>query len=60
MICASQFASDNLNYLPDGEQISGASVTSHKFTGDERDSETTLDHTWFRQFKFSIETREGS
>jgi RHS repeat-associated protein len=45
-----QSIADNLDYLPFGEQISGASVTSHKFTSDERDSETTLDHTWFRQY----------
>src|SRR3989454_651589 len=45
-----QSIADNLDYLPYGEQISGASVTTHKFTGDERDSETTLDHTWFRQY----------
>ncbi len=24
--------------------------SAHKFTGDERDSETGLDHTWFRQY----------
>ena len=41
---------DNLDFLPFGEQTAGSSVTSHKFTGDERDSETTLDHTWFRQY----------
>src|SRR2546426_8012462 len=45
-----QSIADNLDYLPYGEQISGASVTTHKFTGDERDSETGLDHTWFRQY----------
>lgn len=27
-----------------------ATSTTHKFTSDERDSETTLDHTWFRQY----------
>src|SRR5260370_30819397 len=45
---------DNLDYLPFGEQISGSSVTSHKFTSDERDSESGLDHTWFRQYSSSL------
>jgi len=25
-------------------------ITAHKLTGDKRDSETSLDHTWFRQY----------
>ena len=33
-----------------GKLIAGASDTSHKFTGLERDSESGLDHTWFRQY----------
>ncbi len=45
---------DNLDFLPFGEQISGASVTTHKFTSDERDSETNLDHTLFRQYSSSL------
>jgi RHS repeat-associated protein len=53
-----QTIADNMDYLPFGEQISGASTTTHKFTSDERDSETAsspganngLDHTWFRQY----------
>src|SRR5262249_26696634 len=44
-----QTLADNLDYLPFGEQISGASVSTHKFTGFERDPETSLDHTWFRK-----------
>ena len=30
--------------------VGDTSITTHKFTGDERDSETNLDHTWFRQY----------
>ncbi len=45
-----QSIADNLDYLPYGEQTAGDTVTTHKFTGDERDSETSLDHTWFRQY----------
>ena len=40
----------DLDFLPFGEQLAGGSTTTHKFTGDERDSETSLDHTWFRQY----------
>ena len=28
--------------------------TTHKFTGDERDSETNLDHTWFRNYSSQL------
>src|SRR5437867_9323456 len=35
---------DNLDYLPFGEQIAGSSVTTHKFTGYESDSESSLDY----------------
>jgi RHS repeat-associated protein len=35
---------DNLDYLPFGEQISGGTSTTHKFTGKERDAETGLDY----------------
>jgi len=35
---------DNLDYLLFGEQIAGASGTTHKFTGKERDSESGLDN----------------
>jgi RHS repeat-associated protein len=34
-------AFDSMDYLPFGEQIAGGSGTTHKFTGMERDSETT-------------------
>ncbi|PYU09185.1 MAG: hypothetical protein DMG37_24100 [Acidobacteria bacterium] len=45
----------NLDYLPFGELNSSDSGTStHKFTSDERDSETTLDHTWFRQYSSQL------
>jgi RHS repeat-associated protein len=43
-----------MDYLPFGEQIAGASGTSHKFTGDERDVETNLDHTDFRQYSSAL------
>ena len=35
---------DSLDYLPFGQQIAGATATSHKFTGKERDSESGLDN----------------
>jgi RHS repeat-associated protein len=35
---------DNLDYQPFGEQTSGATSTTHKFTGTERDAETGLDY----------------
>jgi RHS repeat-associated protein len=39
-----QSPTDNLDYLPFGEQVSGDTATSHKFTGKERDSESGLDN----------------
>ena len=39
-----QSVSDNLDYLPFGEQIAGDTGTTHKFTGKERDAETGLDY----------------
>jgi RHS repeat-associated protein len=39
-----QSVSDNLDYLPFGEQILGDTTTTHKFTGKERDSESSLDN----------------
>jgi RHS repeat-associated protein len=45
---------DSMDYLPFGEQIAGASGTSHKFTADERDAETSMDHTQFRQYSSSF------
>ncbi|HXY26375.1 MAG TPA: RHS repeat-associated core domain-containing protein [Candidatus Acidoferrum sp.] len=45
----------NLDYLPFGElNSSDSGITSHKFTGDERDSETNLDHTWFRKYSSTL------
>jgi RHS repeat-associated protein len=41
---------DNMDYLPFGEQIAGGSGTTHKFTGKERDSESTLDNFGARYF----------
>jgi hypothetical protein len=35
---------DNMDYLPFGEQTTGGSSTTHKFTSKERDSETNLDN----------------
>jgi len=35
---------DSIDYLPYGEQISGGSCTTHKFTGKERDNESGLDN----------------
>lgn len=44
----------NLDYYPYGELNSTDSgITTHKFTGDERDAETNLDHTQFRQYSSS-------
>jgi RHS repeat-associated protein len=41
----------NLDYLPFGEITSTDShISTHEFTGDERDAETSLDHTQFRQY----------
>jgi RHS repeat-associated protein len=45
----------NLDYLPFGElNSSDSGSTTHKFTGDEHDSETNLEHTWFRQYSSSM------
>jgi len=35
---------DSMDYLPFGQQVAGGSVTTHKFTGIERDAETGLDN----------------
>jgi RHS repeat-associated protein len=45
---------DSMDYLPFGEQVAGGSGTSHKFTEDERDPESNLDHTLFRQYSSSL------
>src|SRR5205823_4800694 len=39
---------DSLDYLPFGEQIAGDTGTTHKFTGEERDSESGLDNVGAR------------
>jgi len=53
--CTSVQIAQNLDYLPFGEVISSDSgVTSHKFTGDERDGETGLDHTQFRKYSSTL------
>jgi RHS repeat-associated protein len=45
----------NLDYYPYGALNSTDSgVTTHKFTGDERDIETGLDHTEFRNYSSSL------
>ena len=40
---------DSLDFMPFGAQIAGGSGTTYKFTGDARDSESNLDHTFFPQ-----------
>ncbi len=45
----------NLDYLPFGElNSSDSGINTHQFTGDERDAETGLDHTWFRQYSSQL------
>ncbi len=45
----------SLDYLPFGElNSSDSAVTSHKFTGLERDGETGLDHTLFRKYSSTL------
>lgn len=39
-ITPQMLATDNMDYLPFGQQIAGDTGTTHKFTGKERDSET--------------------
>jgi RHS repeat-associated protein len=46
--------SDNMDYLPYGLQIAGASGTTHKFTGKERDSESGLDMFGARYYGSSL------
>src|SRR5579872_2067913 len=41
---------DSMDYLPFGEQIAGATGTTHKFTGYERDSESNLDNAQARYY----------
>ena len=45
------------DYYPFGELSAnslGQGSTTHNFTGLERDSESNLDHTWFRQYSSSL------
>jgi RHS repeat-associated protein len=42
------------DYYPFGEFNSSGSTSALKFTTDERDTETTLDHTLFRQYSSSL------
>ena len=45
----------NLDYLPFGElNSSDSGINSHKFTELQRDSETGLDHAWFRQYSSTL------
>ncbi|MGA7784832.1 MAG: RHS repeat-associated core domain-containing protein [Candidatus Acidiferrales bacterium] len=46
--------SDNMDYLPYGEQIAGDTGTTHKFTGKERDAESGLDLMGARYLGSSI------
>jgi RHS repeat-associated protein len=43
-LLTNQSVYDSLDYLPFGEQIAGATGTTHKFTGKERDTESGLDN----------------
>jgi RHS repeat-associated protein len=45
---------DNLDYEPFGQQTTGASATTHKFTGKERDTESGLDNFGARYNASSI------
>ncbi len=42
------------DYLPYGELLQGVFTTDHLFTGDERDSESNLDHTLFRKYSSNL------
>jgi RHS repeat-associated protein len=44
---------NSLDFLPFGEKAAGGTPISHLFTGLERDSESNLDHTLFRQYSSS-------
>jgi RHS repeat-associated protein len=45
---------DSIDYQPFGEQISGDTATTHKFTGKERDSESGLDNFGARHYASSM------
>jgi len=45
---------DNMDYLPFGEQATGGTASTHKFTGKERDSESGLDNFGARYLNSTI------
>jgi RHS repeat-associated protein len=45
---------DSMDYLPYGEQISGGSTSTHKFTGKERDAESGLDEFGARYYSAAL------
>ena len=45
---------DMYDYYPFGEAVQGGTGTTHKFTGDDRDPESNLDHTLFRKYSSSL------
>jgi RHS repeat-associated protein len=45
---------DSIDYLPYGEQIAGASGSTHKFTGKERDAESNLDYFGARYYSSTL------
>ncbi len=45
---------DSIDYLPFGEQASGDTGTTHKFTGKERDPESALDYFLARQYASNL------
>jgi len=51
---SNQSVYDNMDYLPYGEQIAGSSVTTHKFTGYERDTESGLDYASARHYSSNL------
>jgi RHS repeat-associated protein len=46
--------SDSMDYLPYGEQISGGSTSTHKFTGKEHDAESGLDDFEARYYSSAL------
>jgi RHS repeat-associated protein len=45
---------DSMDYLPFGEQIAGSAGSTHKFTGKERDAESSLDNFGARYMSSSL------
>lgn len=55
LTAVNQSVVEPLDYLPFGElNSSNSGYTTHMFTGDERDSETGLDHTLFRKYSSNL------